>query len=484
MPEIGDVLLIHSKAIRKLIVEPERNMKLAVLVEEIRSSSALSIQSIDASEKMPVVEDSELSLACITQGSSAMQVRWFKDGAAINVQTSYRSMWTTLVPKNSKDQYTAILGFEKAHVLDSGEFICQVSDWGIIQNKSIQVSVVTKPTAQVIPLTSTVRQGERMVITCLSQDDVHGSFGYNWVKNNHILNPSVEPEMVEDLYPAGSRLLIHSARASATYTCIITSTAGSTRKDCSVTVISAKGSTPTCPSEKYLEVKWSKTAANTEDIQFCPKGYTGEVRRHCNLKKDNEAAWGEPDYSRCLSSEFLVIQDKFESLRMGYLITEVGTLMQELKLYLWNMRDRFHIAEGEPVVDLLEGLLDYQRKHGKNDESQFKNNSQIFLDIVSFLLDSPRLIQKQSHVIKLHQQILSHGLLHGSSISGDSFHMFQRSALVLEVGQVQNEGQRVLSFPSRKATREVKDLSHPSWLTDSVELDFNTWIVENFQECK
>ncbi|GIX89093.1 hypothetical protein CEXT_731581, partial [Caerostris extrusa] len=68
---------------------------------------------------MPVVEDSELSLACITQGSSAMQVRWFKDDAAINVQTSYRSMWTTLVPKNSKDQYTAILGFEKAHVLDS-----------------------------------------------------------------------------------------------------------------------------------------------------------------------------------------------------------------------------------------------------------------------------------------------------------------------------------------------------------------------------
>ncbi|GIY11471.1 hypothetical protein CEXT_141721 [Caerostris extrusa] len=79
---------------------------------------------------------------------------------------------------------------------------------------------------------------------------------------------------------------------------------------------------------------------------------------------------------------------------MGYLITEVGTLMQELKLYLWNMRDRFHIAEGEPVVDLLEGLLDYQRKHGKSDENQFKNNSQIFLDIVSFLLDSPRLIQK------------------------------------------------------------------------------------------
>lgn len=84
--------------------------------------SALSIQSIDASEKMPVVEGSEFSLACITQGSSAMQVRWYKNGVAINVDTSYRSIWTTLVPKNSKDQYTAVLGFEKASTFDTGMY--------------------------------------------------------------------------------------------------------------------------------------------------------------------------------------------------------------------------------------------------------------------------------------------------------------------------------------------------------------------------
>ncbi|XP_015925435.1 uncharacterized protein [Parasteatoda tepidariorum] len=443
---------------------------------------ALSIQSIEASEKMPVVEGSEMNLACVTQGSSAMQVRWFKDGAAINVQTSYRNMWTTLVPKNSKDQYTVILGFEKATIHDSGEFTCQVTDWGTIQNKSIMVSVVSVPEPQVVPLTSTVAQGERIVITCLSEEDVFGNFGYNWLKNGRILNPSVEPEMVEDLYPAGSRIIIHPARASATYTCIVTSTAGAVRKDSTVTVLMSREHTPTCSPEKYLEVKWTVTAPNTEDIQFCPKGYTGEVRRLCNLKKENEAAWSEPDYSRCLSQEFQVIKYKFESLRMGYLITEVGTLLQELKAYLWNMRDRFHIAEGEPVVDLLEDLHDYQRKHGKNDEIQFKNNSQIFLDIVSFLLDSPQLIQKQSHVIKLHQQILSHGLLHGAAVTGDTFHMFQRSALVLEVGQVQNEGQRILRFPSRKSTREVKEASQPTWLTDSVELDFNTWIAENFQD--
>lgn len=45
------------------------------------------------------------------------------------------------------------------------------------------------------------------------------------------------------------------------------------------------------------------------------------------------------------------------------------------------MRDRFHIAEGEPVVDLLEGLHDYQRKHSRNDDAQIRNNSQVKYDL-------------------------------------------------------------------------------------------------------
>lgn len=51
------------------------------------------------------------------------------------------------------------------------------------------------------------------------------------------------------------------------------------------------------------------------------------------------------------------------------------------------MRDRFHIAEGEPVVDLLEGLHDYQRKHSRNDDAQIRNNSQVKNDLhICFLI--------------------------------------------------------------------------------------------------
>lgn len=62
--------------------------------------------------------------------------------------------------------------------------------------------------------------------------------------------------------------------------------------------------------------------------------------------------------------------------------------------------------------------------------------------------------------------------------------MFCVYILVLEVGQVQNEGPRSLKFPSQKATGDIQEYTKPNWLTDSVELDFNTWIIENIQESK
>ena len=50
----------------------------------------------------------------------------------------------------------------------------------------------------------------------------------------------------------------------------------------------------------------------------CLISFIGEVRRQCNLKKDGEASWGEPDYSGCLSSEFLYINNKVRISRRMY----------------------------------------------------------------------------------------------------------------------------------------------------------------------
>lgn len=111
-----------------------------------------------------------------------------------------------------------------------------MSDWGFVQNRSIHVRVLSAPQPQLRPLAATITRGTPLVVTCLSRDDVRGDFGYTWLKDGRLLSPGA-PETAEDLFPAGSRILLKEAEVSATYSCIITSQAGSTKKDSVITVI-------------------------------------------------------------------------------------------------------------------------------------------------------------------------------------------------------------------------------------------------------
>ncbi|GBL84389.1 hypothetical protein AVEN_117159-2 [Araneus ventricosus] len=279
--------------------------------QEINSEPALRIDHMEASEVMPIAEGTELTLACMIQGSEHMKVKWFKDGHPVHVHTGERSMWTTIVPKNSQEQYTALLGFDRVAALDTGTFTCQVTDWGFVRNSSIYVYVMAAPQPQVTPMTATIPLGSSLVVTCLSKDDVFGNFGYTWLKNGRVLNPSTESEMAEDLFPAGSRILLREAVSSAMYSCIITSSAGSTRKDSIITVVDKERSTPCCPAEDYLKVRWTLTATNTENFQLCPTGYTGDVRRKCVPGPNGHGAvWEEPDFSDCFSGGFVILKKK------------------------------------------------------------------------------------------------------------------------------------------------------------------------------
>ena len=122
-----------------------------------------------------------------------------------------------------------------------------MSDWGFVRNRSIHVRVLSAPQPQLRPLSSTIERGSPLVITCLSRDDVRGDFGYTWLKDGRLLGPHSE-ENAEDLFPAGSRILLKEIENSATYSCIITSQAGSTKKDSVITVISG--------DSKYILNKW------------------------------------------------------------------------------------------------------------------------------------------------------------------------------------------------------------------------------------
>ncbi|GFS30097.1 uncharacterized protein TNIN_411052 [Trichonephila inaurata madagascariensis] len=427
---------------------------------------------MEASEVMPIAEGTELTLACMIQGSEDMKVKWFKDGYPVHVHTGERSMWTTIVPKNSQDQYTALLGFDRVASLDTGTFTCQVTDWGFVRNSSIYVHVLFAPQPQVSPMTATIQLGSSLVVTCLSRDDIYRDFGYTWLKNGRVLNPSTEAEMAEDLFPAGSRILLREAVASAAYSCIITSSAGSTRKDSIITVIDKERSTPCCPAEDYLKVRWTLTAANTENIQLCPTGYTGDVRRKCLPGPNGHGAvWEEPDFSDCFSGGFASLKKRVDSLRLGYLISDTSALLTRLKRYLMSKKLRLHFCEGEPIVDVLQDINSI--KHG---DKRNQDGWAIFLDITSALLESPILIKKSEKLIQLHNLIFSYGFQYAERSNDVNFELFERKVLAVQLGKIEDV-QQSLRLPSKRYSSVSKFSDSPplqySWMTNSVEIDLS-----------
>lgn len=167
---------------------------------------------------------------------------WYHDGVPIDFNIStIRNIWRVVLPKNVNGILTALLNVEKAHALDAGIFTCRATDWGFTLNKSIEINVKLLPNPVVTPLTATVFYGNQLLIFCYSpEDNLLKNFGYTWLKNGELLNPLREKEIIEDLYPTGSRLLIHGAEKTTTYTCIVSSAAGATHKNSIVTIVPNK----------------------------------------------------------------------------------------------------------------------------------------------------------------------------------------------------------------------------------------------------
>lgn len=67
-------------------------------------------------------------------------------------------MWRRLLPLDSAEQYTALLGIEKSDSLDGGKYTCQVTDWGYQQCKSITLEVLQAPQVKVDPMSLTVEK--------------------------------------------------------------------------------------------------------------------------------------------------------------------------------------------------------------------------------------------------------------------------------------------------------------------------------------
>ncbi|XP_077496934.1 uncharacterized protein LOC144107686 isoform X2 [Amblyomma americanum] len=404
---------------------------------QISQEPAMHIEMMQVSPRTPRVGE-ELMVACMAVGSSALTVHWFKDGFPVDSDVPFRSLWTSRVAKNQRDQYTLLLGIDRATTLDGGVFTCQISDWGAVQNKSMRVRLDVAPRPLVSPLAVTLLEGQPLELSCLSPHaGGSGPLGFRWLRNDRLL-PHRSPELTEDLYPAGSRLVLAEARSSATYTCVATGPLGSGRADAFVTVLAPHVSTEVCPAEESHGVQWQRTAAHSRDVQACPQPLyvEGRLERPCRLSLDRQAVWGSPDFSGCTDARLAQIQWKLESMRMGYLVSSGQQLSVELRQYLQGRP--LQPGEGRPLVRFLGGLVDYLShpvlRHGG--QPALAATDAIW-DVTSHLLaHKPLLLQDHTMIDQLQKHILRFGLLAAAALSPGRFKNFDRPAVVVSIGRI------------------------------------------------
>ncbi|KAK9753664.1 Immunoglobulin domain [Popillia japonica] len=135
------------------------NISLAQEDISFTTDPLISLQSVNINQGGVIREGGDFILSCVARGSPNVSFRWFKDGSFVNVSAASSYKWTRLIEgPNIKDQYTALLGIDKAFVLDQGLFTCQITDQGIQQCLSKHVEVRAPPKVWIEPMSLTVRK--------------------------------------------------------------------------------------------------------------------------------------------------------------------------------------------------------------------------------------------------------------------------------------------------------------------------------------
>ena len=84
-----------------------------------------------------------------------------------------------------------------------------------------------------------------------------------------------------------------------------------------------------CPRSIHNGIWWGRIPLNQTAVRECPDSAVGQATRFC----DNREAWHDPDYSQCVTDDFVKLRDQLkhledQSLKMnGYLARTLAAEM-------------------------------------------------------------------------------------------------------------------------------------------------------------
>ncbi|XP_067210955.1 uncharacterized protein [Linepithema humile] len=420
---------------------------------------ALRLQSLRINQ----INDNEVHLgehivlSCAAQGSYSINFIWYKDGMLVNTSKATREIWISNFPNDGSDIYTSILTIEKATLLDAGQYICQVVDWGVQQCKGIYIEIRDEPDVKVVPMSASIEKGSNIQLTCMIPNMRNIGIGFGWTKNRALLKLEPGRAVWEDLYPAGSMLKITNAQKSAIYTCNVAHKSMSVRVE-----VMNRTLIPICVNGISWDLQWPDTAPGSEALLECPRYFVGRrVSRLCSMKDATTPEWQIPDFSSCLYEPLLLPYNNFRSLTLGY----QNSTSSDTILAFWEILNKrtlsLYPGEGDRIMSMLAEIERYQ--HSIDPLDAYASAEPLTHIMNRILSDEYSILSQEKLSILL--QLTQRNLIHWSTQLKHVCEHLPLSSMVVDIQQLQSHSGDSITHSLQTP---LTDYVYPDWYEDKV----------------
>ncbi|KAF5298135.1 hypothetical protein FQA39_LY02559 [Lamprigera yunnana] len=373
----------------------------------LRNESFHFLKNLTINQVGAIRKNGHFVLSCIAYGTPHITFRWYKDGLLINTTLSTSNKWIRLIASPQQNRFTSILGVDKISYFDEGLFVCEAEDVGLKQCLSRTVEITKPPIVKIEPMTLTVQKGENFTIKCIcvTNKNHDHKYTYSWTKNKVLLPIKTDMEKYEILYPGGSILQVSHIEKTTVYSCLVQDEVTSTEVGIQIDVVD-RNLIHTCRGEKTLNILWPETAPGTQNIQECPKGFSGTVQRWCVLHDADRSLWQLPDFSLCVADYLQKLDNHFQQLQLGY---GSGNVSRTLESYNEYIKKRLVLLPGEGVriLSLANNAMSFI--NSSRDLSLISNGTNILFNIIDEVIKHENALINQEHVILL-QNVLQNYL--------------------------------------------------------------------------
>ncbi|KAL3881312.1 hypothetical protein ACJMK2_027765, partial [Sinanodonta woodiana] len=257
---------------------------------------------------------------------------------------------------------TSNLTFQPVLESDIGWYECHCTTYvNDVKIAGIWMAVHVPAQVNVSPFTQTVKNGSNVSISCTLINNAN-NVSFQWFKDGMpVSNDS--SNLVYHLNGSISILEITNIAHPANYSC-----RGTTYRDsgnnATTTFYVLNENKPYCETEidTIGNITWEFTNSGSVNRKPCQSGFTGEVKRYCQ----SNGSWDDPVYSQCVNEKLINLNTQIDQLFDGFQVTNVATVLTDLKTATNPTAAVLVEAELNVVVSMLDKLVSIKSSTGGN----------------------------------------------------------------------------------------------------------------------